>query len=515
MGQKQGLYRLLSRDDSFCETDELRPWYIDGSPVSVFIMRRFITIGPAIIVLIAVTVTLLWVPNLMRQANTAVRSAVVEVSFNQLDDQTNILEEVNKAVRAVGDAVEPSVVHIDVEKGQMGFAGSSGSGWVYDDQGHIVTNAHVIGGANRIAVQFFDGRIIEGKVIGADIDSDIAVIKVSSSQGLIPSRRATGERLSRGDRVFAFGSPFGFKFSMSEGIVSGLGRTARTALGATRISNFIQTDAAVNPGNSGGPLVNVRGRVVGMNVAIATAADARGNSEGQSAGISFAIPLATIESRVAQMISGQPIQSGYMGVIVSAEEPRFIGSVPGNAPSRGVVLSDIFEESPAQRAGLLPGDIVLKIDGETVGESQILISLIASKRPGDSAALLVWRDGQSFEASVTLVERPDSDLGEQYRSRLERMYGLSLDERGDKVVVTHVVEGSLAARCGFVAEQVIIGAAGFRVESDEAFINIIANVGLFRGRPVRVLVAESSESDVQSELTLRRDPPGVDPVPAG
>ncbi|MCX5688810.1 MAG: trypsin-like peptidase domain-containing protein [Planctomycetota bacterium] len=270
-------------------------------------MRRFLAFGPAFVVLLVAAVVMVIAPGAMRSIQSARTAAMVDVAQRQLDASENILERVNQAVRNVSVAVAPSVVHIDVMGSGKSPFGSSGSGWIFDKLGHIVTNAHVVGAADsRVQVQFFDGRVVEAQIVGADLDSDIAVLKVAQASGMMPARRASNQRLEQGDKVFAFGSPFGFKFSMSEGIVSGLGRTARTALGMTRISNFIQTDAAVNPGNSGGPLVNVRGNVVGMNVAIATASDSRGTSEGQSAGISFAIPLTTIESRVDQLIAGGP-----------------------------------------------------------------------------------------------------------------------------------------------------------------------------------------------------------------
>src|SRR5205085_7634281 len=143
-------------------------------------------------------------------------------------------------------------------------------------------NSHVVRGAKQIEVTFQDGRTSSAELVGQDPSTDIAVIQVKTDEGLFPVQRATALDLHQGERVYAFGSPFGFKFSMSEGIVSGLGRSAHTMLGGGGISNFIQTDAAVNPGNSGGPLVDIRGRVVGMNVAIATAQNTSGANEGQS-----------------------------------------------------------------------------------------------------------------------------------------------------------------------------------------------------------------------------------------
>ncbi len=285
-------------------------------------MRRIVSFGPAFVVLLTAGAVLVALPGMMMRV-TAVRARErVELARQELDGD-DILERFNRATQRVADAVEPSVVHLDIRMWRG--AGASGSGWVFDDDGHIVTNAHVVGPASRVDVQFFDGRVETGQVVGVDPLTDIAVLKVPTGDYLVPVRRATGERVHRGDRVFAFGSPFNFKFSMSEGIVSGLGRTARGGIGQAGITNYIQTDAAVNPGNSGGPLVDVNGRVVGMNVAIATAENSEGGTEGQSAGISFAIPLATIEPRVEQIIEGQTPRSGYLGVSMGPN-PVDIGS---------------------------------------------------------------------------------------------------------------------------------------------------------------------------------------------
>ena len=163
-------------------------------------------------------------------------------------DQEDVLDKLNRATRNIATSVEPSVVHLEVYSHSNGsLHGSSGSGWIFDHAGHIVTNAHVVSESGKVLVQFFDGHVANGEVIGADAMSDIAVLKVDNGANLEPARRATGGAIERGDRVYAFGSPFGFMFSMSEGIVSGLGRSARTMMNYNGISNFIQTDAAVQP----------------------------------------------------------------------------------------------------------------------------------------------------------------------------------------------------------------------------------------------------------------------------
>ena len=465
-------------------------------------MRRFLAFGPAFVVLLAVAAVLLLGPGAMRSMQAARLATMVSAARTQLDASGTVLEEVNKAVRQIAVAVEPSVVHIDVVGASESPFGSSGSGWIYDAAGHIVTNAHVVGSdRSRVQVQFFDGRVADAELVGADLDSDIAVIRVDGLTGLVPCRRATGERLQRGDRVFAFGSPFGFKFSMSEGIVSGLGRTARTALGLTRISNFIQTDAAVNPGNSGGPLVDVRGSVVGMNVAIATAADTNGSGEGQSAGISFAIPLATIESRVEQIVAGGPIVSGYMGVLLEDLE----AGLRGGSRGAGVAVSDVFESSPAALAGIRPGDVVVEIEDQPVSDRQILISMIAARRPGETVSLKIRRGEDIQRVQVTLTQRPTEPVAVQFRRRLERQFGLAMADRGDRLVVDEVLANSVAERGGFAAGQVIQSIDGLTVIGVDRAAQRFAEAGLFRGREVKVEVIDPSDPATFRTLTLRRE----------
>lgn len=476
-------------------------------------MRRFIAFGPAFVVLLTVCAVLFLAPTAVRNIQSARTSAIVEVARRDLASGDNILEAINAQVRNIATSVEPSVVHLDVvSRDPTAAFGSSGSGWVYDTQGHIITNAHVVGGADQIWVQFASGRSFSAKLIGLDVDSDIAVIKVEPGKHLIPATRITPDpkdRPERGDRIYAFGSPFGFKFSMSEGIVSGLGRTARTALGATRISNFIQTDAAVNPGNSGGPLVDVRGRVVGMNVAIATAADRRGNSEGQSAGISFAIPMPTIVSRVDQIIAGGKVVSGYVGVL--------LGEIPEMPPmgfdGQGVSLGYVFKGGPADAGGLRPGDIVVAIDNEPVSDGQVFISLIASKRPGDTANLRVWRGGSTFEATLTLGERPNEPITVQFADQLERIFGLRIETLENQTFITGVAAGSIAAEVGFERGQRIDAIFDRPVTDADMTITLFERAGLFLGRSVRIRVLPpgSTKETEAMIITLRRT--DLDPKP--
>jgi S1-C subfamily serine protease len=452
-------------------------------------MRRIATFGPAFVVILTASASLLVLPALMREVAAGHTRASVSFARQTLGDD-DVLERLNRAVRAVSVAVEPSVVHIEVasESRREGwFSGSSGSGWIWDEQGHIITNAHVIAGASVVRVHTFDGRVRRAEIIGADPLADVAVIKVTPDGTLVPAMRATGERPQQGDRVFAFGSPFGFKFSMSEGIVSGLGRTARSAFGGAGLSNYIQTDAAVNPGNSGGPLVDVRARVIGMNVAIANAQDTRGAAEGQSAGISFAIPLAMVESRVSRIIAGQPVTSGFLGIVFGAGE-----GFGDRAGVPGVRVEEVQPGSPADLAGLRVDDIITHIDGQPIRDGDILRSVISAMRPGDSTRLDVARDGETLELRVTLGELPKDALARTYRRVLFERFGLVLDDARGRVVVRRVTEGSPADDAGLSSGETIVAIGADNVANSDDAVLLLNTQGLFIGRPVRIVVGSAA-----------------------
>jgi len=319
----------------------------------------------------------------------------------------SILEQINRANRAIARLVEPSVVHVSAQNLQRrrGFVApfaSSGSGWIWDDSGHIVTNAHVVEGAERLQVQFFDGELRDAELVGLDLRTDIAVIKVASG-GVQASLRGDSALVEQGDMVYAFGSPFDFRFSMSAGIVSGLGRS--TALDNIDYQNFIQTDAAINPGiqtdaainpgNSGGPLTDVRGRVIAMNTAIATN---QGNTVGQAqfAGIGLAIPMSMIESTVTQLIETGEVRKGYLGIqVVTLEAARFGATPYSDIAERfkgeGAMASLITKGSPAEAAGFRGGDIILTIDGQKVNSDGAVRAVVSSRQPGESVRFEIWR----------------------------------------------------------------------------------------------------------------------------
>jgi len=466
-------------------------------------MRRFITFGPALVVLLTAVVTLLAAPAVVRLVSYANTEATMTLARQTLDEN-NVLKQIDRAVQAIAEAVEPSVVHIAVNDPRSARVQrlSQGSGWVFDSAGHVVTNSHVVRGASQIEVTFQDGRTVSAELVGLDPSTDIAVIKVKTEEGLFPAQRATSLELHQGDRVYAFGSPFGFKFSMSEGIVSGLGRDPQRVLGEGGYTNFIQTDAAVNPGNSGGPLVNIEGKVVGMNVAIATATNSDGTSEGQSSGISFAIPLGTIESVVSQVIATGTVQRGYLGINhmeVDALNDRVLEE--RKIRIRGVYVSRVEDGGPADLAGIKAGDVITRINGRATPSIAVLRSVVITNTPGDNVKVEVFRNGQSTEYPVTIGELTVPTLIEQNEARaaLQRFGILALAPADNgKLVVSEMISRSRAARAGLRPGSIITQVEGKPIQSPGDFLTAVARP-LSQGKSVRVTVVygETPEREIE------------------
>jgi serine protease Do len=378
-------------------------------------MRRLEHLGPALATLAAAGALLLLAPSAIRQyqRETMIRRAA---DAERRLEQGTVLDQLSQATRDIADVVEPSVVHVSVTGSLRGASGSrpyrnTGSGWIYDTQGHIVTNAHVIDGAQRIEVQLAVGDRTEARLVGQDLRTDIAVLQVTSD-GLQPARRST-EDPRQGDMVFAFGSPFDFRFSMSSGIVSGLERTAD--LQDIDYENFIQTDAAINPGNSGGPLTDTRGFVVGMSTAIATGAG-RGSAlgQGQFAGIGLAIPISMIENVVDQIITRGEVEKGFLGVrgvdLADLRSGRFRAPILIAAAEAfsgdGAIVDMVSPGSPAEQAGIEVGDVIVSIGGQRVNSAARMRMLIANHRPGDRVKVQVWRlqSGAAREGELVDLE---------------------------------------------------------------------------------------------------------------
>jgi S1-C subfamily serine protease len=295
--------------------------------------------------------------------------------------------------------------------GEEERAQGQGSGFVFDLEGHVVTNDHVVEGAERVTVRFSDGSTYDGAVVGTDPSTDLAVVKVDApASALHPLELGDSTALSVGEPVVALGSPFGLEDTATSGIVSALNREMTSPNNFT-ISNSIQTDAAINHGNSGGPLLNSAADVIGVNAQIKS-------DSGGSDGIGFAIPSSTVSSIVPQIISSGSVEHAYLGVGVATLSQSVADEL--GLPA-GVMVTEVREGTPAAEAGLRAatgstmvdgqsfptgGDVITEVDGTAVTDGSELQSAIDAKRPGDAVTITLTRDGSGSTVEVSLGTRP-------------------------------------------------------------------------------------------------------------
>ncbi|MFH1381606.1 MAG: trypsin-like peptidase domain-containing protein [Chloroflexota bacterium] len=337
--------------------------------------------------------------------------ADIEATLASIYNQTN-LSVVNIQVVLQGTLLSPG-------------GGALGSGFVWDNQGNIVTNNHVVDGASRITVTFYDGTVAEATLMGTDVDSDLAVIKVSTDGvQLQPVTMADSTQLQVGQLAIAIGNPFGLQGTMTVGFISGLGRvlpSTESAMGPNySIPDIVQTDAAINPGNSGGVLLDDTGRVIGVTSSIAT-------TSGTSAGVGFAIPSAIVQKVVPALIKTGHYEHPYLGIAVVSLSPDLATAMNLPANQRGALVEDVTTGSPADKAGLkasetpvtingqdtfVGGDVIVAYNGQTVKSSDELVTFLARfGAVGETITLTVLRDVNQVQVPVTLGVRP-SALGQ-------------------------------------------------------------------------------------------------------
>jgi serine protease Do len=280
---------------------------------------------------------------------------------------------------------------------QYGFQQGTGSGFVYDDRGHILTNNHVVSGADKIIVTFHDGEQLPAKVVGTDPKTDVAVIKVESTS-YRPLQKGKSSKVQVGELVLAVGSPFGFEQTVTTGIVSALDRSQTQILGKGSFEDFIQTDAAINPGNSGGPLVDMDGRVIGINSAIATS-QARSGS-----GVGFAIPMDMASNIADRLIKDGKVNRVALGIGLEPLTPKMARSFGVDSKTKGVVVGQVFPDSPAAKAGLKRGDILLKFDDTPASNVTAFRTFVATSDPSHPHTVTYIREGATKTAEVTLGE---------------------------------------------------------------------------------------------------------------
>ena len=296
------------------------------------------------------------------------------------------------------------------------FQRGEGSGFVWDDQGHVVTNHHVIENASKVIVILADSTELEAEVVGSDPDSDLAVLKVDFPQGsVLPVTLGDSAALKVGQLATAIGNPFGQEFTMTSGIISALGRTIRGGASPFSIPEVIQTDAPINPGNSGGPLLDRQGRVIGINTQILS-------RSGSSSGIGFAVPINTAKQVVPTLITDGSFEYAWLGISGTTLNRDVVRLMDLGDGTRGSLVASVAKDSPADDAGLrgsdrtkelegvrhqLGGDVIVDVDGTAIDGTDDLISYLnGNTRPADRVTLAILRDGERIDVEVTLGKRP-------------------------------------------------------------------------------------------------------------
>ncbi len=418
----------------------------------------------------------------MSVINTTVAQAAVP-----LTDFTELVEEVNPIVTSIST---------EIKVNGRARGGASGSGFVISADGYVLTNHHVVAEADSIKVHLKDGRVFTAKKIGDDEDTDVALLKIEASN-LKAAKIGKLDVLKPGAWVLAFGAPFGFEHSVSAGIVSAKGRS----LPWNRYVPFIQSDASINRGNSGGPLVNAAGEVVGINSQILS-------SNGGSIGLSFSIPIDLAMDVAQQLKTTGKVARGYIGVVIQDVSDDIADSFGLDRP-RGALVSQVEKGGPADKAGLKAGDVITAVDGQQIEDSGELPFLIGRVKPGKSAKLDVLRDGKAKPITVTVGEQKADDTvaSRETGGSSQVRLGVVISELTDELRSEHGVENGVlvrevedgpAADAGIRPGDIILSLNRREVESVPKFREMVSK--LPRGKSVLVHVLSRGSARF---LTLR------------
>ena len=408
--------------------------------------------------------------------------------------EAGILEQVENELVGLADKVRPAVVSLSpyIAKGAIGDGlankgrpANAGAGVVYNaEKGLIVTNSHVVRSVNKIKVTFKDGREIIGEVLGADEDTDLAVVHVLSEKPLAEVSFGNSSKVRVGQLVVAVGNPYGLNDTTTFGIISGL---KRENVNLSRYEDFIQTDASINPGNSGGPLLNIKGEVIGINTAIINYAQS----------IGFSIPSNMVKHVVAQLVEHGEVHRGWLGVGIDPVTEEVAKKANGQK-GVGVIINSVFEGDPADRAGLKVGDIILKIGGSDIDSPNKMIRVIGAITPGQTINMDILRDGKTRLVPIKLESRkqktqplaaipPLSPLG----------LGFSVENPGKEtnlpngVLVARVNPESPAGLRGLRSGDMITAVNGDVVENQTKFNRLLGLIK--KGSPIFLLVWRNNE----------------------
>jgi len=421
-------------------------------------------------------------PRLLNQGSPAsfadlvehVRPAVVSVVVER-DGQPRIASNMDDVPAPFADRFRPFGQAPGFGSGQRGTprampsprAEARGSGFIIESDGYIVTNNHVVEGSTKITIQLSDGRELPARIVGTDKDTDIALLKADGGTNLPTVVLGDDSRMRVGDWVVAVGNPFGLGGTVTAGVLSSIHRD----IGSGPYTDFLQIDAPINQGNSGGPTFDISGTVVGMNTAIFS-------PSGGSVGIGFAIPASTVKAVVAQLKEHGSVTRGWLGVQIQTLTPDLASGL-GVTDAKGAIVASLVEDSPAQKAGIKQGDVIVGLNGETILDSRDLTRRVGMMRAGSKVDFTVMRNGRKETISATIGKRDlqqvadASRFGSSISPSSEDILGMKLapltgeareqfelDETATGVVVTSVARNSDAASKGLRAGHVIISAGG-------------------------------------------------------
>jgi S1-C subfamily serine protease len=381
--------------------------------------------GAVVAVFAAIAIAAGWIQSEGGSTTTVAAPLTAPVSSKSSQEDTNA---VNQIYKSDGDGVAFIESEIPAQESQAfspfgepeseGGGTATGSGFVIDTEGHLLTNNHVVEGANRIQVKLGSSdTTYQAKVVGADPATDLALLKVEApADQLHPLALGHSSEMEVGDPVVAIGNPFGLDRTVTSGIVSALQRQIEAPDGFS-ITNVIQTDAAINPGNSGGPLINAAGEVIGINSQIATGGGGNGN-----VGIGFAIPIDTVRAEIHQLETSGEVEHAFIGISGGTITPGLAKAI--NLPVKeGVIVQSVVKGGPAEKAGIegghtsatiegaevsLGGDIITEVNGKKVAGMEEIVEIVNAAKPGDSLELTILRDGSTKHATVTLGNRPEA-----------------------------------------------------------------------------------------------------------
>ena len=411
-----------------------------------------------------------------------------------ISSQAGILEQVERELVELADHVRPAVVSLSpyIAKGAIGEGlprkgrpANAGAGVVYNaEKGLIVTNSHVVRSVNKIKVTFKDGREIIGEVLGADEDTDLAVVHVLSDTPLAEVKFGDSSKVRVGQLVVAVGNPYGLNDTTTFGIISGL---KRENVDLSRYEDFIQTDASINPGNSGGPLLNIKGEVIGINTAIINYAQS----------IGFSIPSNMVKHVIEHLVEHGEVHRGWLGVGIDLVTEEVAKEAHGQE-GKGVIINSVFEGDPAFLAGLKVGDIILKIGGSDIDSPNKMIRVIGAITPGQTINLDILRDGKSQVVPVKLESRKTqtAQLSSSHSFSQSKL-GFSVENpKTDNnypngVFVSKVSPDSSAGLKGLQSGDLITAINGDAVENQLEFDRLLNETE--KGSPIFLLVWRNDE----------------------